>query len=103
MKHPLVVKPKYFIQNVWVIYSHYSFSQQIHISYSELQKKEIGDPINDYDLKKRTLGELVLFKSGGLFKQSSYNNLTENCRFVILQCPLAERLDLKMIVKNPTI
>lgn len=84
MKHPLVVKPIYYIRNVWVIYSHYFFSHQIHIPYSELQKKEIGDPINDNDLKKRTLGELVLFKSLGLFKQSSYNNFTEKCRFVVL-------------------
>lgn len=52
MKHPLVVKPTYYIRNGWVIYSLYFSSHQIHIPYSELQKKEIGDPINDNDLKK---------------------------------------------------
>lgn len=31
-----------------------------------------------------TLGELVLFKSVGLFKQRSYNNLIEMYRFVVL-------------------
>lgn len=45
---------------------------------------EIGGPINDDDLKKRTLVELVVFKSVGLFKQRSYINLTEKCRFVVL-------------------